>query len=43
VIVETAGSALAATRLDLTDSRMKEIANELVSGAENSSLDWRAQ
>jgi chitosanase len=40
VIVETAD---AATRLDLTDPRMKEIANELVSSAENSSLDWRAQ
>jgi len=40
VVVEAAG---AATRLNLTDPRMKEIANELVSSAENSSLDWRAQ
>lgn len=28
---------------DLTDARKKEIAMELVSSAENSSLDWRAQ
>lgn len=28
---------------DLADPRMKEIAMELVSSAENSSLDWRAQ
>lgn len=29
--------------LDLDDPRMKEIAMELVSSAENSSLDWKAQ
>jgi chitosanase len=40
VVVESAG---AATRLNLDDPHMKEIANELVSSAENSSLDWRAQ
>jgi chitosanase len=40
VVVESAG---AATRLDLNDPHLKEIANELVSSAENSSLDWRAQ
>lgn len=30
-------------RLDLTDPRKKDIAMQLVSSAENSSLDWRAQ
>jgi chitosanase len=30
-------------RLDLTDPRKKELAMRLVSSAENSSLDWRAQ
>src|SRR6266540_65790 len=33
----------ASGRVDLTDPRKKEIAMELVSSAENSSLDWRAQ
>jgi len=40
IVIESAG---AATRLDLTDPRMKEIAMELVSSAENSSLNWKAQ
>jgi len=31
------------THADLTDPRKKEIAMELVSSAENSSLDWKAQ
>jgi chitosanase len=35
--------ASAAPRLDLTDARKKDIAMQLVSSAENSSLDWRAQ
>src|SRR2546429_5233519 len=39
IVIESAG---AATRLDLTDPRMKEIAMELVSSAENSSLNWKA-
>ena len=34
---------LATNAADLTDPRKKEIAMELVSSAENSSLDWRAQ
>jgi len=33
----------AATPVDLFDARKKEIAMELVSSAENSSLDWKAQ
>ncbi|HEU4425906.1 MAG TPA: chitosanase [Pilimelia sp.] len=32
-----------AARVDLTDPRKKDIAMRLVSSAENSSLDWRAQ
>jgi chitosanase len=32
-----------ATRVDLTDTGKKDIAMQLVSSAENSSLDWRAQ
>jgi chitosanase len=35
--------ASAGTRADLTDPAKKEIAMQLVSSAENSSLDWRAQ
>jgi chitosanase len=31
------------SRLDLTDAHLKDIAMQLVSSAENSSLDWRAQ
>ncbi|WP_281174226.1 chitosanase [Hamadaea tsunoensis] len=41
--VAAAGEAFAATHTPLTDSRKKEIAMELVSSAENSSLDWKAQ
>jgi chitosanase len=38
-----AAPAHAATHVDLTDSHKKEIAMELVSSAENSSLNWKAQ
>ncbi|WP_406116441.1 chitosanase [Streptomyces sp. NBC_01014] len=38
-----AASAGAASTGDLTDPKKKEIAMELVSSAENSSLDWKAQ
>ena len=37
------GSADAATHVNLFDPRKKEIAMELVSSAENSSLNWKAQ
>src|SRR5215475_7280848 len=44
IIAETANAGTAAaTHVDLTDPRKKEIAMELVSSAENSSLDWKAQ
>jgi chitosanase len=36
-------TAAAAASVDLTDPHKKEIAMELVSSAENSSLDWKAQ
>src|SRR3954451_1771162 len=39
----TAKAASAAEGVDLSDPRKKEIAMELVSSAENSSLDWKAQ
>jgi len=38
-----APSAIASTGGDLNDPQKKEIAMELVSSAENSSLDWKAQ
>ena len=38
-----AGVAPAATHVDLSDPKKKEIAMELVSSAENSSLNWKAQ
>ncbi len=38
-----AQSVTAAAPVDLFDARKKEIAMELVSSAENSSLDWKAQ
>ena len=38
-----AKAASAAEGVDLTDPHQKEIAMELVSSAENSSLDWKAQ
>jgi len=38
-----AGTVTAAARVDLTDPHKKDIAMQLVSSAENSSLDWRAQ
>jgi chitosanase len=38
-----AESADAATHVDLNDPRKKEIAMELVSSAENSTLDWKSQ
>jgi chitosanase len=45
VIVEAANAGVtpAATHVDLTDPKKKEIAMELVSSAENSSLNWKAQ
>ncbi|MEY9967793.1 chitosanase [Streptacidiphilus sp. MAP12-16] len=39
----TAGKPVAASSVNLTDPHKKEIAMELVSSAENSSLDWKAQ
>src|SRR3954470_20354293 len=39
----TAKAASALASVDLTDPHKKEIAMELVSSAENSSLDWKAQ
>nr|WP_237405342.1 chitosanase [Streptomyces sp. SN-593] len=41
--LSTAGAAGAATATGLDDPHKKEIAMELVSSAENSSLDWKAQ
>jgi Glycosyl hydrolase family 46/Ricin-type beta-trefoil lectin domain-like len=38
-----AAAAPVPTAADLTDARKKDIAMQLVSSAENSSLDWRAQ
>jgi chitosanase len=38
-----ARTASAATRVNLTDPHKKEIAMELVSSAENSTLDWKSQ
>jgi chitosanase len=45
LIVGTASAevGVAAPRVDLTDPRKKDIAMQIVSSAENSSLDWRAQ
>ena len=43
VCATTAPSAIAAGGGDLNDPAKKEIAMELVSSAENSSLDWKAQ
>ncbi|WP_412539380.1 chitosanase [Longispora sp. K20-0274] len=37
------GSTVAAAHVDLTDPHKKDIAMQLVSSAENSSLDWKAQ
>ncbi|MFD8478458.1 chitosanase [Kitasatospora sp. NPDC059673] len=39
----TATTTAPATRPDLTDPKWKEYAQELVSSAENSTLDWRSQ
>ncbi|MBG0828730.1 chitosanase [Planomonospora sp. ID67723] len=36
-------SSVSSARVDLTDPRKKDVAMRLVSSAENSSLDWRAQ
>jgi chitosanase len=38
-----ATSSVATSSVDLTDPHLKDIAMQLVSSAENSSLDWRAQ
>ncbi|MDX6332507.1 MAG: chitosanase, partial [Streptomycetaceae bacterium] len=37
------GSARAADAVDLTDPHRKDITMQLVSSAENSTLDWTAQ
>ncbi|MDB5178726.1 MAG: chitosanase [Patescibacteria group bacterium] len=42
-IASTAASIVFNASADLTDPRKKDIAMQLVSSAENSSLDWRAQ
>ncbi|MFC0862648.1 chitosanase [Sphaerimonospora cavernae] len=42
-VIATAVWDGAESGVDLTDPRMKEIAMRIVSSAENSSLDWRAQ
>src|SRR5215213_9316293 len=41
--VPGAGVQVAAVPVDLTDPQKKEIAMKLVTSAENSSLDWKAQ
>src|SRR5215204_5294803 len=38
-----AGEPVKAAAVDLTDPHKKDIAMQIVSSAENSSLDWRAQ
>jgi chitosanase len=43
VLHATAEAATTKASVDLTDPHKKEIAMELVSSAENSSLDWKAQ
>jgi chitosanase len=43
VIVGTANAEVGIAAVDLTDPRKKDIAMQIVSSAENSSLDWRAQ
>ncbi|GIG62209.1 chitosanase [Longispora fulva] len=40
---EALGSHVTAAHVDLTDPHKKDIAMQLVSSAENSSLDWKAQ
>jgi chitosanase len=42
-LTETEAPLAAAAAVDLTDAHKKDIAMQLVSSAENSSLDWRAQ
>ncbi|MFC4588927.1 chitosanase [Sphaerisporangium corydalis] len=42
-VIPASSTAAAAASVDLTDPHKKDIAMQLVSSAENSSLDWKAQ